>query len=114
VFSSYLEHRYFTLIRTNILEELIFIFFLSGFLLTIFSEEKTEHQEYARLRSESWPPAILLNSALLGFFILFVYGAGFAGVLIVNLFSTLAIYHVVFLIKKQKLDRQIKQNIPRD
>ncbi len=101
--SSYLETHYFTIINNNFFEELIFLSFLSGFLFTSFSREKTEIGEYRQLRGQAWQKAILLNSFFLAFFIVFIFGAGFAAMLIINMFSCFVFYHIIFLSKKRKL-----------
>ena len=107
--SSYFDTKYLTVIRTNIYEELIFISFLTGFLLTVFSREKPDLEEYRSLRGEAWQIAILLNSAFLAIFIIFVYGAGFMIMLIINMFSAFIFYHTVFLIKKRNLNKKLRQ-----
>ena len=103
VHSSYIQTKYFAIITTNIFEEITLICFLAGFLLTIFSKEKVELKEYKTLREESWRIAIFLNSAMLAFSILFIYGRGFAAVLILNMFSIFVFYIAVFLVKKARL-----------
>lgn len=105
VHSSYLSTKYFTIIRTNIFEELIFLSFFAGFLLTAFSKEKVEHESYPALRGKAWQVAILINSSLLVFFTLFVFGKGFMMILIFNLFSTFIFYHIIFWLKKRKFER---------
>ena len=101
--SSYIQTKYFAIITTNVFEEITLICILAGFLLTIFSKEKVELKEYKTLREESWRIAIFLNSAMLAFSILFIYGKGFAVILILNLFSSFAFYIAVFLVKKARL-----------
>jgi hypothetical protein len=103
VSSSYIQTKYFTIITTNVFEEITLLIFLAGFLLIIFSKERTELKEYKALREASWRIAITLNSFLLALSILFIYGRGFVVVLILNMFSTLAFYTIVFLIKKARL-----------
>jgi hypothetical protein len=102
VSSSYIQSRYFAIIRTNVYEEITMMCFLAGLLLTTFSKEKTEKEAYKAMRYESWKASVLINSALLAFSILFIYGKGFAAMLILNMFSIPAIYYVVFLIKKAR------------
>jgi len=109
VHSSYVQTRYFAIIQTNIYEEITLICFLVGFLLIVFSREKKEFHEYKSLRDQSWRIGILLNSALLAFSILFIYGKGFASILIVNIFSTFAIYYLVFLVKKARWKLGIRE-----
>jgi hypothetical protein len=105
VYSSYIETKYFSIIRTNFFEEVIFTTLFIGFILTSFSKERNEHEYYSVLRGKSWQGAILLNTAMLLFFSLFVFGRGFMMILIFNLFSVFIFYHVIFLVKKRKFDR---------
>jgi hypothetical protein len=105
VYSSFLLTKYFTVIKTNIFEELIILSFLGGFLLTAFSRERTDHEYYTILRGKAWHLAILLNSVLLVFSTVFIFGRGFLMVLVINLFSTFILYHLIFMFKKRKFDR---------
>jgi hypothetical protein len=105
VYSSFLLTKYFTVIKTNIFEELIILSFLGGFLLTAFSRERTDHEYYTILRGKAWHLAILLNSVLLVFSTVFIFGRGFLMVLVINLFSTFILYHLIFMVKKRKFDR---------
>jgi hypothetical protein len=105
VYSSFLVTKYFTSIRTNIFEELMLLSYFVGFLLIVFSRERTEHEYYTVLRGKAWQTAILLNSTLLIFSTAFVFGRGFLMVLILNLFSIFILYYIVFLLRKRKFDR---------
>jgi hypothetical protein len=109
VHSSYIQTKYFTIITTNIFEEITLLCLLAGFLLLVFSKERVEMKAYETLREESWKSVIFLNSALLVFSILFIYGKGFIAVLILNLFTPFIFYLMVFMIKKAKL-KQNKDN----
>lgn len=104
-YSSFLVTKYFTIIKTNIFEELVILSYLAGFLLTSFSKEKTEHEYYAIIRGRSWQIAILLNSAFLILSTAFIFGRGFLMVLILNLCSTFILYNIIFLLKKRNFDR---------
>ena len=104
--SSYLVTKYFTVIRTNIFEEMIFLCYFIGFLLTAFSREKTEYAPYASLRAKAWHDAIIFNTVFLILVTLFVYGRGFIAVLILNLFSTFILYLILFFLKKWRYDRK--------
>ena len=106
VHSSYIETKYFAIITTNFYEEITMLCLLAGFLLLAFSKERLELLAYKTLREESWKIAIFLNSALLAFSILFIYGKGFIAILILNMFTSFIFYVLVFMIKKAKL----KQN----
>ncbi len=105
IHSSYLETHFFKIIKNNFSEELIFLSFLIGFLLLSFSREKSEFDDYAAIRGQVWQKAIRINTFVLIFCTLFVYGAGFAAILIVNVFSTFVFYNLLFTIKKRKFIR---------
>jgi len=104
-YSSFLVTKYFTIIKTNIFEELILLSFFIGFLLIVFSKERIENEYYTVLRGKSWQTAILLNSILLICSTAFVFGRGFLMVLILNLFSTFILYYLTFQLKKRRFDR---------
>jgi hypothetical protein len=105
--SSYIKTTYLTVIKTNVIEEIIMLCLLGGLLLIVFSYEKKEQIEFINLRNESWRIAIIINSAILVFSVLFIYGKGFLAILILNMYSTPIIYYIVFHIKKTgKLQNQ--------
>jgi hypothetical protein len=106
VHSSYIQTKYFVIITNNIFEEITMLCLLAGFLFLVFSKEKIELKEYKTLREESWRIAIILNSALLAFSILFIYGKGFIAVLILNMFTYFIFYLMVFMIKKARLKKR--------
>jgi hypothetical protein len=102
VYSSFLETRIFTTFRTNIADELIMLSLLSGFLLLVFSKEKTECEILDSIRSRSFLKALLANAGLLIFSILFVYGNGFLTILLLNIFSIFIFYLLFFYLMKRK------------
>lgn len=101
--SSYIQTRYFTIMKTNIYEEVMMLCFLAGFFLFAFAKEKTELKEYDALRNSSWSIAIMLNTAMLACSIVFIYGKGFVGVILLNMVSVFIFYILVFTIKKTRL-----------
>lgn len=101
--SSYIQTRYFTIMKTNIYEEVMMLCFLAGFFLFAFAKEKTELKEYDSLRNSSWRMAILLNTVMLASSIVFIYGKGFVGVILLNMVSVFIFYILVFTIKKTRL-----------
>jgi len=112
IHSSYLETKYFAIIKNNIFEELIILFFITGFILTAFSKERLETEMYRKIRGEAWQAAVLLNSAILIFATLFIYGTGFMMLLIYNLFSIFIFFHLFYWLKKRKLSRPAAGNDP--
>ena len=103
--SSYLETRYFTIIETNIFEELILLSYFLGFLMTAFSKEKIEQPEYKVLRGKAWQKAVLVNLFILIFGTVFIYGTGFVGLLVFNLVSVFVFFHIFFYFRKRKFRR---------
>ncbi len=101
--SSYIQTKYFTIMRTNIYEEIMMLCFLAGFFLFAFAKEKTELKEYEALRNSSWRMAIVLNTVMLACSILFIYGKGFVALILLNMVSVFIFYILVFTIKKTRL-----------
>lgn len=112
IHSSYLDTKYFAIINNNIFEEVIILLFITGFILTAFSKEKTETEELRKIRGESWQSAVLLNSALIVFVTLFIFGKGFMMFLIYNLFSVFIFFHLFYWIKKRKINRLSRDKSP--
>jgi hypothetical protein len=102
VYSSFLETKTFAIVQTNVADELIMLFLLAGIFLLAFSKEKMEGENMVRLRSKAIYMALLVNSCLLVFSILFVYGKGFLAALFVNLYSVFLLYLVFLFFLKRK------------
>lgn len=98
VYSSYLKKVVFGMSQTNLADELAFILILAGLIWLVCSWEKKEGPETDMLRYKALVYSVLINSGFLLFSALFIFGIGFITVMIVNLFSQLAIYLVVFRI----------------
>lgn len=84
--------------RTNLTDELAGILLLTGALWLVCSKEKTESPEIDLLRYKAFFFSVLLNSCFLLFSILFIFGIGFINIMIINLFSQLAFYILIFRI----------------
>jgi hypothetical protein len=102
VFSSFFETKFFTIFRTNIADELIMLFILSGLFCMVFSKEKKENDNIEKIRTRAFSMAILANVGFLFLSILFIYGNAFITVLLVNLFSLFFLYMIFFLFLKWK------------
>ena len=102
VLSSFLETKAFTTFQTNVADELILLSFLTGFFFLVFSKEKTESENLDQIRAKSFSKAILANTVLLFFSILFIYGNGFLAIILLNLFSTFIFYLIFFYFLKRK------------
>lgn len=86
----------FTLITTNIYDELITITAIVGGLLAAFSKEKDEDEFIVQIRLESLLWATYINYGLLLFSVIFIYGSGFYEVLLLNMLTLLIIFLIRF------------------
>jgi hypothetical protein len=96
VYSSYFETNYFKTIENNYSEEISGILLLLSLFFITFSKEKREDHKVYLIRLRALFYSVYLNTFLLLFSILFVFGIGFINVLILNLFSTLIIFLIIF------------------
>jgi hypothetical protein len=103
VYSSYLETKYFTTIRTNFAEELTLLLLIAGLSLMIFSKEKEEFAGLDAIRFKSLAKAVLVNNLFLFFSSLFVFGTGYITILVLNVISLLLLYLLFFYLGKRKL-----------
>lgn len=106
IVSIYLETKFFTVFQNNFIDEITLILFIIGFGLIAFSKEKNEKEYFAILREKAIVQAIILNTFLLLFSILFFYGGIFIGVLIFNLFSFFIFYLLFFYLSLKKSNQQ--------
>jgi len=97
VFSSFMETKIFATFKTNFADELIMLLLISGLGLIVFSKEKTESDHLNQARIQALIKAILANTIFLFLSVLFVYGTGFIGILVFNLFSVSIFYLFFFL-----------------
>lgn len=86
------ESQSFAFIHTNITNTVIGILFIVGALLVGFSKEKTEDEFIENLRLSSLLWAVFVNSILLLFCFLFIYGTAFLSVMLYNMFTVLIIF----------------------
>jgi hypothetical protein len=103
VFSSFMETRMFVTFKTNVADDIILLLLVTGFGMSIGSRERVESEKMDLARGKAFTKAFLWNTLLLLFCILFVYGGGFLGVLIFNLFSFSILYLVFFNLLKSKI-----------
>lgn len=97
-YSSFLETKYFTFITNNFGEEVPGLLLLIGLFSAAFAKEKEEKGEYNLLRLRSLLLAIYINTFLLILSLLFVFGFGFINILVINLYSFLLLYLILFQI----------------
>jgi hypothetical protein len=102
VFSSFMETKTFATFKTNFADDLIMLLLISGLGLIVFSKEKTESDQLNQARTQALIKAILANTIFLFFSVLFVYGTGFIGILVFNLFSVPIFYLFFFYAFERK------------
>jgi len=98
VFSSYLESKYFEVVRNQMIEEFGGILLLTGLFLTAFSREREEEKWMDPLRLRSFFITAYINIVFLILAILFTFGFGFVYMIILNLLLWLVIYIITFRI----------------
>ncbi|WP_297842471.1 hypothetical protein [Ignavibacterium sp.] len=96
VYSSFLETKTFQVITNNISEEIVTLLLLTGLLLLNFSKEKTEIELTDKLRFKALISSVFVNTLLMIFSTLFIFGFAFVNVLMINLFSQLLLYQIIF------------------
>ena len=105
IYSSFLQSKYFSFITNNYSEEITGLLVLTGLLFIAFSKEKNDNEEIMLLRFRSLFLSVYINSMLLILSLLFVFGLGFVDVLVLNIFSLLVIYIIVFRYSLFKLNK---------
>ena len=102
VVSSFMETKLFTTFSTNFADELTMILLFSGLFILAMSGEKDENEQVKAARQKAVKTALRINSAILAFAILFIYGSGFMAVIIANPFMPFIIYLIMFSFLKRK------------
>jgi hypothetical protein len=102
VYSSFLQTKMFETFKTNFADELILLLLIVGLSLVVFSKEKIEFEDLNPARNKALARALILNNIFLLFSVLFIYGSGFIGMLVLNLFSLSLFYLFFFYILKRK------------
>jgi hypothetical protein len=100
--SIYLENRFFVITKTNIVDEITLVLFVVGFGLIVFSKEKNESEHLNVLREKALTKAVISNMLLMVFSVLFIYGGGFIGLMVLNLFSVFIFYLIYFYLSIKK------------
>ncbi|PCJ25284.1 MAG: hypothetical protein COA97_08150 [Flavobacteriales bacterium] len=83
---------FFSIISTNISNELAGIFFLVSAMMVAFSKAKNEDEYITKIRLESLVWATYVNYAILLFGMLFVFGLEFLTFMIFNMFTLLILF----------------------
>ena len=83
-------------IRNNVFDELlVIIIVISGFLFG-FSKEKIEDEYISKMRSNSLAVSLYINYGVLLFATLVIYGLPFLNVMMIQLFSILVLFNLIF------------------
>ena len=88
--------KYFKIVKTNLLDELVSIGLIIGAIFIAFSKQKNEDEFIAKIRLESLLWATYVNYIVLILMILFVYGLAFYWVMIFNMFTILFFFLIRF------------------
>jgi hypothetical protein len=102
VYSSFLKTKMFESFTTNFADELVLLLLIIGLGLIVFSKEKIETENLDLARSKALFRAVILNNVFLLFSILFIFGSGFIGILVMNLFSVSLFYLFFFFLLKRR------------
>lgn len=98
--STYLENRYFTIIQTNWLDEIGFVFIINGLLLITLTEEETEKPHYNQLRFKAFIFSIKITFSL--WILLYLTTFGYA-VFVVSMFM-LVVFLLIYYLSFRWLD----------
>lgn len=96
IVSSFLETKFFTFIKTNVIEEIIILLFIVGFSLIVFSQVKNEKKWVLNIRIKSLSYTFVAYLIWLIFTTVFVFGSAYISVLIINIVLPFVIYTIVF------------------
>jgi len=102
IFSSFLETKAFTVVQTNLADELILLCLLTGCFFVVFSKEKNENEQTNLIRFQALWWSILANIFLQAISVIFLYGSAFMAILFLNLFSVFLFYFCFFFFMKRR------------
>lgn len=109
-YSSYLETKTFQIVTNNISEEIVSLLILFGLLFLNFSKEITENEKVNSIRLFSFALSVFINSIFLILCVLFIFGFAFINVLMLNMFSQLLIYQIIFRLLFIKYKKKFSVN----
>lgn len=101
------EKYIFGMTENNILNEIIGIVLIVGFLMVAFSKEKQEDELIAKIRLESLVWATYVNYAVLLISMIFIFGISFLWVMIFNMFTILLFFIIRFNWQVKKLNKHM-------
>jgi len=101
------EKYIFGMTENNVLNEIIGIVLIIGFLMVAFSKEKQEDELIAKIRLESLVWATYVNYAILLISMVFIFGISFLWVMIFNMFTILLFFIIRFNWQVKKLNKHM-------
>ncbi len=108
IVSIYLETKFFVISQSNIIDEITLILFVLGFGLIVFSKEKNEFEFLSVYREKALVKATIVNAFIMLFSIIFIYGGGILGILVLNLFSVFIFYLLFFYVSLKKRNQETR------
>lgn len=102
VISSFISTKFFSVVETNFSDEIALIVLLLGSIFIVFSKEKLETEEINAIRYNSIFKALLINQIILLLSALFLYGAAFIIIVLINLISFSVIYLILLQLNLRK------------
>ena len=88
--------KYFSTVKNSVLDDILMLVFIISGLLVAFSKEKIEDEMVAKIRLDSLVWATYANYSLLILAIIFIYGAPFFTVMLINMFALLIFFIIRF------------------
>ena len=90
------ESAFFSVIKTNVANELAGVFFLISAMLVAFSKAKNEDEFITKIRLESLVWSTYIHFGILLFGMLFLFGLEFFTFMIFNMFTLLGVFIIKF------------------
>lgn len=98
----------FKLVNNSIIDEIAGTFIIIGSIFIAFSKEKIEDEYIMKIRLESLVWAVIINSAIMVFCILTLYGMSFTIATEFNLVTVLILFVIKFQIALRKANKYEK------
>ena len=106
--SVFSDRQYFSLIKNNMLYEVLGTLIIVSGLLVAFSKEAEEDELISKLRLESLVWATYFNFAVLLFTLIFIYGMPYLLVMAINMFTILLFFIFRFNWQVWRLKRTMR------
>jgi hypothetical protein len=109
--TSYIDTRWFVVAQTNLLDELAFVFGITGLIFTSFSKEKKENWLTGQLRSYAFILSVYITTGIWIFLYLVVFGWPIILLSATAFILFLVIYFTTFQILLKRVKSTITINI---